>query len=127
MSILNTYNKLYSNQDRVPGVVDDHRPALARADHHRVPDAALAREAVRGEGVEGEEGEVDPVEARLDAVALQFARQEPAALHPRLQVLARGEIPFLHVFSNNESAIALYKRQGMEIRRRLHVTVLRKA
>jgi len=26
---------------------------------------------------------------------------------------ARGEIPFLHVFSNNESAIALYRRQGM--------------
>ena len=43
------------------------------------------------------------------------------------QILARGEIPFLHVFSSNESAIALYKRQGMEIRRRLHVTVLQKA
>jgi predicted GNAT family acetyltransferase len=41
-------------------------------------------------------------------------------------IVARGEIPFLHVFSNNESAIALYRRQGMEIRRRLHVTVLRK-
>lgn len=43
------------------------------------------------------------------------------------QILARGEIPFLHVFSSNQSAIALYKRQGMEIRRRLHVTVLQKA
>jgi predicted GNAT family acetyltransferase len=43
------------------------------------------------------------------------------------QMTARGEIPFLHVFSNNESAIALYRRQGMEIRRRLHVTVLQKA
>jgi ribosomal protein S18 acetylase RimI-like enzyme len=42
------------------------------------------------------------------------------------QIVARGEIPCLHVFSNNESAIALYRRQGMEIRRRLHVTVLRK-
>jgi predicted GNAT family acetyltransferase len=42
------------------------------------------------------------------------------------QIVARGEIPFLHVFSNNESAIALYRRQGMEIRRRLHVTVLQK-
>jgi ribosomal protein S18 acetylase RimI-like enzyme len=42
------------------------------------------------------------------------------------QILARGEIPFLHVFSNNSSAIALYRRQGMEIRRRLHVTVLQK-
>jgi ribosomal protein S18 acetylase RimI-like enzyme len=40
------------------------------------------------------------------------------------QILARGEIPFLHVFSKNASAIALYRRQGMEIRRRLHVTVL---
>jgi predicted GNAT family acetyltransferase len=39
-------------------------------------------------------------------------------------ILARGEVPFLHVFSENASAIALYKRQGMTIRRRLHVTVL---
>lgn len=42
------------------------------------------------------------------------------------QILARGETPFLHVFSSNHQAIALYKRQGMEIRRRLHVTVLQK-
>ena len=42
------------------------------------------------------------------------------------QILARGEIPFLHVFSNNHSAIALYRRQGMEIRRRLYVTVLQR-
>ena len=40
------------------------------------------------------------------------------------QIAARGEIPFLHVFSDNDSAIALYRRQGMEIRRRLYVTVL---
>ena len=40
------------------------------------------------------------------------------------QIAARGEIPFLHVFTSNVSAIALYRRQGMEIRRRLHVTVL---
>jgi predicted GNAT family acetyltransferase len=43
------------------------------------------------------------------------------------QIVARGEIPFLHVFSNNHSAIALYRRQGMEIRRRFHVTVLKRA
>jgi predicted GNAT family acetyltransferase len=42
------------------------------------------------------------------------------------QITARGEIPFLHVFSKNDSAIALYRRQGMEIRRRLYVTVLQK-
>ncbi len=40
------------------------------------------------------------------------------------QIAARGEIPFLHVFSDNDGAIALYRRQGMKIRRRLHVTVL---
>ena len=41
------------------------------------------------------------------------------------QIVSRGEIPFLHVFTSNHSAIALYRRQGMEIRRgRLHVTVL---
>jgi predicted GNAT family acetyltransferase len=42
-------------------------------------------------------------------------------------IVARGEIPFLHVFSDNDSAIALYRRQGMEIRHRLCVTVLGKA
>ncbi|AMA57737.1 GNAT family N-acetyltransferase [Bradyrhizobium sp. CCGE-LA001] len=42
------------------------------------------------------------------------------------QIEARGEFPFLHVFSHNTSAIALYQRQGMRIRRRLYVTVLMK-
>ncbi len=42
------------------------------------------------------------------------------------QIVARGETPFLHVFTSNHSAIALYRRQGMEIRARLHVTVLQK-
>jgi len=43
------------------------------------------------------------------------------------QIADRGEIPFLHVFSDNHSAIALYRRQGMDIRRQLHVTVLGRA
>jgi ribosomal protein S18 acetylase RimI-like enzyme len=42
------------------------------------------------------------------------------------QIVANGEIPFLHVFTSNVSAIALYRRQGMEIRRRFYVTVLQK-
>jgi ribosomal protein S18 acetylase RimI-like enzyme len=42
------------------------------------------------------------------------------------KISGRTELPFLHVFSNNSSAIALYQRQGMEIRRRLHVTVLQR-
>ena len=41
-------------------------------------------------------------------------------------ILARGEIPFLHLFTSNTSALALYRRQGMEIRRNLYVTVLQK-
>jgi len=40
--------------------------------------------------------------------------------------VARGEIPFLHVLSSNVPAVALYRRQGMETRRRLHITVLKK-
>ena len=42
------------------------------------------------------------------------------------QIAARGESPFLHVFTSNTSAIALYRRQGMGIRRRFHITVLQK-
>ncbi|HEY4113885.1 MAG TPA: GNAT family N-acetyltransferase [Rhizomicrobium sp.] len=42
-------------------------------------------------------------------------------------IVARGEQPMLHVFSSNASAIALYQRQGMGIRRRLHVTILTRA
>ena len=42
------------------------------------------------------------------------------------QIVARGESPFLHVLTSNASAIALYRRQGMEVIRRLHVTVLQK-
>ncbi|OAF13739.1 GNAT family N-acetyltransferase [Bradyrhizobium neotropicale] len=42
------------------------------------------------------------------------------------QIEARGEIPFLHVLSNNASAIALYQRQGMRVRRRLHFTAFMK-
>jgi ribosomal protein S18 acetylase RimI-like enzyme len=39
-------------------------------------------------------------------------------------VLDRGEGPFLHVFSDNAPAIALYERLGYTIRRTLHVTIL---
>nr|WP_249139206.1 GNAT family N-acetyltransferase [Bradyrhizobium japonicum] len=53
-----------------------------------------------------------------------YAQALLAAVARRIE--ARGEIPFLHVFSNNTSAIALYQRQGMKIRRRLYVTALMK-
>jgi len=42
------------------------------------------------------------------------------------QIEARDEIPFLHVFSSNSSAIALYQRQGMRIHQRAYVTAFMK-
>jgi predicted GNAT family acetyltransferase len=42
------------------------------------------------------------------------------------QIVARGETPFLHVYSDNSSAIALYRRQGMTVRSTMHVTVVRR-
>lgn len=54
-----------------------------------------------------------------------YAQALLAAVARRIE--ARGEIPFLHVFSHNASAIALYERQGMTNRRRLYVTALMKA
>jgi ribosomal protein S18 acetylase RimI-like enzyme len=42
------------------------------------------------------------------------------------QIVSRGEIPFLHVYSDNAPAIALYRRQGMTIRRTMHVTVVKR-
>lgn len=53
-----------------------------------------------------------------------YAQALLAAVARRIE--ARGEIPFLHVFSNNASAIALYQRQGMRIHRRVYVTALMK-
>jgi predicted GNAT family acetyltransferase len=38
------------------------------------------------------------------------------------QIEQRGEVPFLHVFSDNHSAIGLYKRLGFELRRTFHLT-----
>jgi len=39
-------------------------------------------------------------------------------------IVARSETPFLHVFSSNFQAIALYRKLGFTLRRRLHLAVL---
>jgi predicted GNAT family acetyltransferase len=41
------------------------------------------------------------------------------------EIQTRGETPFLHVFSHNASAIAVYRRLGMTFRRAFAVTVVR--
>ncbi|MFM0170938.1 GNAT family N-acetyltransferase [Paraburkholderia sediminicola] len=40
----------------------------------------------------------------------------------RREIEQRGETPFLHVFSDNLSAIGLYERLGFELRRTFHLT-----
>jgi ribosomal protein S18 acetylase RimI-like enzyme len=42
-------------------------------------------------------------------------------------IAAQSEIPFLHVFSSNHAAIALYRKLGFTLRRRVHLAVLAKA
>ena len=39
-------------------------------------------------------------------------------------IAARSKIPFLHVFSSNHAAIALYRKLGFTLRRRVHLAVL---
>jgi len=39
-------------------------------------------------------------------------------------ILERGEVPFLHVFSDNQSAIALYEKLGFTFRKTLQLTVV---
>jgi predicted GNAT family acetyltransferase len=86
----------------------------------RVEDAlaAMAGERMRfGRFVEISAVCVDPGLRGKGFAALLVTR-----LAQRLQ--AQGLTPFLHVFANNASAIALYKKLGFAERRILHVTVL---
>ena len=43
------------------------------------------------------------------------------------QILAQGNIPFLHVRQNNENAIRLYKKSGFAIRSEMHLNVFQQS
>ncbi|GAB2922997.1 GNAT family N-acetyltransferase [Paraburkholderia jirisanensis] len=55
---------------------------------------------------------------RGQGLAGSLMQQLIAATH------ARGETPFLHVFTTNHTAVALYRRLGFEQRHEMHLTVL---
>lgn len=42
-------------------------------------------------------------------------------------IQARGQTPFLHAWKSNAPAISLYRKLGFDVRREVHVAVLRKA
>jgi len=42
-------------------------------------------------------------------------------------IAARSEVPFLHIFSSNHAAIALYRKLGFVLRRRMHFAALGRA
>ncbi len=41
-------------------------------------------------------------------------------------IVARGDTPFLHVWADNHTAIALYLKAGFSIRRQMNVTILKR-
>ncbi|WP_172292392.1 GNAT family N-acetyltransferase [Pseudoruegeria sp. HB172150] len=43
------------------------------------------------------------------------------------RIMGRGELPYLHVFSSNTGAIALYEKLGFRVRRTIHVGILEPA
>jgi predicted GNAT family acetyltransferase len=42
-------------------------------------------------------------------------------------IAARSQVPFLHAFSSNHAAIALYRKLGFALRRRMHLAALGRA
>ena len=82
---------------------------------------AMAGERMRLEGfTEISAVCVDPAH-RGQGIAAELVRSLASS------IAARSELPFLHVFSSNLAAIALYLKLGFTLRRRMHLAVLARA
>lgn len=82
---------------------------------------AMAGERMHPEGY----AEVSGVCTHPDFRGQGLARDLVTAVSNNIR--ARGEIPFLHAFADNHSAIALYRTLGFELRTAMRLTVLRGA
>jgi predicted GNAT family acetyltransferase len=101
-------------------------PFLART--HLMGSFVGVREGGRLLGMAGERlrlpgyTEVSGVCTHPDARGRGFARRLSAAVAARIE--AQGEQPFLHAWSSNRAAIALYESLGFVQRAEVHVAVL---
>ena len=68
--------------------------------------------------------EVSGVCTHPDARGRGYAHTLIARVHQ--QIRSRGDIPYLHSWSSNASAIAVYQRLGYVLRRRFHLQVFRR-
>jgi ribosomal protein S18 acetylase RimI-like enzyme len=80
--------------------------------------AAMAGERLKIDGYTEISAVCVNPEFRGQGLAGSLMKQLIAATH------ARGETPFLHVFTTNHTAVALYRRLGFEQRHEMHLTVL---
>jgi GNAT superfamily N-acetyltransferase len=68
--------------------------------------------------------EVSGVCTHPDARGRGYAHTLIAHVHK--QIRARGDVPYLHSWSSNASAIAVYQRLGYALRRRFHLQAFRR-
>jgi predicted GNAT family acetyltransferase len=68
--------------------------------------------------------EVSGVCTHPDARGRGYAHTLIARVHQ--QIRSRGDIPYLHSWSSNTSAIAVYQRLGYTFRRQFHLQAFRK-
>jgi predicted GNAT family acetyltransferase len=68
--------------------------------------------------------EVSGVCTHPDARGRGYAHTLIARVHQEIR--ARGDVPYLHSWSSNAAAIAVYRRLGYGLRRRFHLQAFRR-